>query len=370
MPISILLITGIFPPDSGGPSKFAMEFGIWASQKNLEVGVHTYSDGRDLEGNAYKMSVFRILRSRKIILRYSLMIRSIGRNKSKAISILAVGAFLETYIASIIYRFTYSVKVPGDIVWERARNNKVTDLNFAEFQLEKLNFKYRIFRKLYSNSLKRATKVIVPSRGLYDLCLQWGVKEEKLRLIYNSVEPVDSISVPTDQYEYDLVTICRLASWKGVDELIEYSAKRNFKLVVAGDGPDRERLEVLSKTLGAKVTFMGEISNQSVNQLLRKSRVFVLNSYYEGLPHALVEARVAGLVTVGRAGTGSEEVINDDTDGFLIRPGRPLDATIDLAIGLSAKPTEFTKRARLDSLSRFNRERNFNEILKTIKGNN
>jgi glycosyltransferase involved in cell wall biosynthesis len=115
---------------------------------------------------------------------------------------------------------------------------------------------------------------------------------------------------------------------------------------------------------------MGEISNQSVNQLLRKSRVFVLNSYYEGLPHALVEARVAGLVTVGRAGTGSEEVINDDTDGFLIRPGRPLDATIDLAIGLSAKPTEFTKRARLDSLSRFNRERNFNEILKTIKGNN
>ena len=369
MPTSILLLTGIFPPDSGGPSKFAMEFGVWASQKNLEVVVHTYSNSRDSEANACKMSIFRILRSHKLILRYSLMIRSIGRNRSKAFSILAVGAFLETYIASIIYRFSYSVKVPGDIVWERARNNKVTELDIAEFQLEKLNFKYRIFRKLYSNSLKRATKVIVPSQGLYDLCLQWGVKEEKLRLIYNSVEPVDSISVTTDQHEYDLVTVCRLVSWKGVDELIEYSAKRNFKLAVAGDGPDKERLQVLSKTLDAKVTFMGEISNQSVNQLLSKCRVFVLNSYYEGLPHALVEARVAGLVTVGRAGTGSEEVINDDIDGFLIRPDRPLDTTIDLAIGFSRKPTEFTERARLDSLYRFNKERNFNEILKTVKGN-
>ena len=72
---------------------------------------------------------------------------------------------------------------------------------------------------------------------------------------------------------------------------------------------------------------------------------------------------------MGRAGTGSEEVINDDIDGFLIRPDRPLDTTIDLAIGFSRKPTEFTERARLDSLYRFNKERNFNEILKTVKGN-
>ncbi len=370
MPAPIFLITGIFPPDSGGPSKFAMEFGQWASQKNFKVVIQTYAESRNLHSNIENLEVFRILRSHRLLFRYSLMIRSIGQNQSKATSILAVGAFLETYFASLIYRFTYTVKVPGDIVWERARNNKVTELNVAEFQLEKLNLKYRIFRKLYSNSLKRATRVVVPSRGLYKLCLNWGVKEEKLRLIYNSVEALDLIHSPTDHYEYDLVTVCRLVSWKGVDELIEYSAERNLNLVVAGEGPDRERLETLSKDLGAKVTFLGEISNQLVTQLLSKSRVFVLNSYYEGLPHALVEARVAGMVTVGRAGTGSEEVINDDVDGYLIRSDRPLDATIDLAIASVGKLTQLTQRARLDSLARFNKEHNFNEILKTIQGNN
>jgi glycosyltransferase involved in cell wall biosynthesis len=260
--------------------------------------------------------------------------------------------------------------VPGDIVWEHARNNNVTNLGIAEFQLEKLNFKYRVFRKLYSSSMKKARMVIVPSRGLYNLCIQWGVPREKLHLIYNSVELSESFGVPTGEYEFDLVTICRLAPWKGVDELIHYSAKRNLRLVVAGDGPERARLEYLNKTLDANVTFLGEISNQSVSQLLTKSRIFVLNSYYEGLPHALVEARVAGLVSVGRAGTGSEEVINDDIDGYLIRPDRTLDETLDLAISSMIKSKDFIQRARDDANSRFNKEINFNEIAKIVRVSN
>jgi glycosyltransferase involved in cell wall biosynthesis len=298
------------------------------------------------------------------------MIKSIGRHVSPGDSVLAVGAFLETYISSIIFRFSYTVKVPGDIVWERARNNNVTKLDITEFQLEKLNVKYRVFRKLYSKSLKKARIVIVPSRGLYNLCIQWGVTREKLRLIYNSVELSEPFRVPIGEYKYDLVTVCRLAPWKGVDELIQYSAKRNLRLVVAGDGPDRSKLETLAKTLGAHVTFVGEISSQSVNQLLRESRIFVLNSYYEGLPHALVEARVAGLVSVGRAGTGSEEVINDDIDGYLIRPDRPLDETLDLAIASAVKSKNFIQRAKDDARSRFNKATNFNEISKIIQGSN
>jgi len=370
MPESFLLITGIYPPDSGGPSKFAMEFGVWASRKNIEVTVQTYSNNQNSSANVEKIKVFRILRSHSLPLRYALMIKSIGRHVSPGASVLAVGAFLETYISSIIYRFSYTVKVPGDIVWERARNNNVTKLDITEFQLEKLNFKYRVFRKLYSKSLKKARIVIVPSRGLYNLCIQWSVPREKLILIYNSVELSEPFGVPIGEYKYDLVTVCRLAPWKGVDELIQYSAKRNLRLVVAGDGPDRSKLETLAKTLGADVTFVGEISSQSVNQLLKESRIFVLNSFYEGLPHALIEARVAGLVSVGRAGTGSEEVIDDDLGGYLIRPDRPLDETLDLAFASVLKSKVFIQRARDDASSRFNKVINFDEISKIIQGQN
>ena len=368
MPESLLLVTGIFPPDSGGPAKFAMDFGSRLSQKNTSVTVLTYSDKMSPIESAGRIQVYRILRSRLLPFRYSLMIRAIGRNVSAKTSVLAVGAFLETYLASKIYRFSYTVKVPGDIVWERARNNKITNLGIAEFQLQELNLKYKLFRRLYSDSLKSARKVIVPSRGLYNLCLQWGVPQDNLCLIYNSVAPPETLGITSGEYEFDLVTVCRLAPWKGVDELIQYSASRDLRLVVAGDGPDRRRLETLAKTLGAKVTFLGEVSSQSVKELLSKSKIFVLNSYYEGLPHALVEARVAGLISVGRAGTGSEEVINDDIDGYLIRPNRPLDTTIDLAISTTAKSNEFVQRAKDDAASRFNEAVNFNEIYKVIQG--
>ena len=368
MPESILLVTGIFPPDSGGPSKFSMDFGIWAASKNTEVVVQTYSDKRNSMEQIGPIRVFTIPRSRTLAYRYALMIHGIGQKVSQNTAVLTAGAFLETYIASLMYRFSYVAKVPGDIVWERARNNKITNLGISEFQNQKLTYKYRLFRKLFSNSLKRARLVIVPSQGLYDLCLNWGVQQERLRLVYNSVEYKKASAVRTGEYEYDLVTICRLAPWKGVDELIAYCAERNFRMAVAGDGPDRSRLEKLAQTLDAKVTFMGIVSSESIFHLLNISKIFVLNSYYEGLPHALVEARVAGTISVGRSGTGSEEVINDDVDGYLIRPDRPLETTLDLAISSVTNSNLFTQKAKDDANARFNKETNFREIARLIRG--
>jgi glycosyltransferase involved in cell wall biosynthesis len=98
-----------------------------------------------------------------------------------------------------------------------------------------------------------------------------------------------------------------------------------------------------------------------------RSRIFALNSYYEGLPHALVEARVAGVLTVGRAGTGSEEVINDDLDGFLIRSDRPLDETLDTAFAILPDSQEMITRAKSDSSHRFNKATNFASILDEIQ---
>lgn len=366
---SVLLITGIFPPDSGGPSKFAFEFGKWSSRNDIDLAVLTYSDKIESAEDVGDMKVSRILRSNWLPIRYIKMIWAIGNKISPNVAVFAVGAFLETYAASIIYRFKYVAKVPGDIVWERAQNNSLTELSIDDFQLKKLNLKYKMFRKLYSNSLKRASKVIVPSLGLYNLCLFWGVKKENIHIIYNSIDSIGYSKIPTINPEYELVTVCRLVPWKGVAEVIEYAAKRNLKLAVVGDGPEREKLFSLADSLNAKVTFTGNIAPSLVNQILQKSRIFVLNSNYEGLPHALVEARLAGLISVGRAGTGSEEVINDGVDGYLVREDRPLETTLDLAFSQSGSKNDFVEKAKADSNSRFNKEINYLETSKVIMGN-
>lgn len=366
MPQSLLLITGIFPPDSGGPAKFAAEFGNWAYENGTNVLIQTYSTNTHSYQALSPLKVGCVSRSTTILFRYFKMVKAIGGRVSGETSVLAIGAFLETYLSSIIFRFSYVAKVPGDIVWERARNNGLTKSNIENFQNESLSIKYRIFRDLYSRSLKRADYVIVPSMGLLNLCRSWGIPVSKIRLIYNSVESLDIPSIATSGTRYDLVTVCRLTSWKGVDEIIHYVSNSDVTLCVVGDGPERFKLEALATTLRADVEFVGEVSHEKVYELIQQSKVFVLNSYYEGLPHALVEARAAGKLSVGRAGTGSAEVIHDDVDGLLIRSDRSLTETLDLALELESNATKMTSLAKLDSQERFNKVKNYPEILNLV----
>lgn len=366
MPKKLLIITGIYPPDTGGPAKFAEEFRCWLDNENVEVEVLTYSDSMTKDFPKFGIGISRIPRDLSLPRRTWKLVGRIGSLLDSNKEVLAIGAFIETYLASIIHRFSYVAKVPGDIVWERARNNRVTNSDIESFQSQPLNFKYKIYRTLYTNSLKRAKVVIVPSMGLYKLCIKWGISESKLRLIYNSVETSSDLVGKKTRKAYDLVTVCRLVPWKGVDELIAYVAARKLRLLVVGDGPERPQLQALANSLRADVIFEGDVSHQKVLELLLESSLFVLNSQYEGLPHALIEARVMGVLSVARAGTGSDEVINDDQDGFLVRPNRSLKETLDIAIQIQPEADSMIALAKEDSLKRFSQAANFPQILELL----
>jgi glycosyltransferase involved in cell wall biosynthesis len=363
----LLIISGIFPPETGGPAKFSADFASWCASNGNKVSVITYrNDSNQLNLPDLDYNVVPALKSASLIKTYILMINTIRRNVTMDVPILAVGAFLETYFASLMYKFKYVVKVPGDIVWERARNNRVTNLDIASFQTAKLPLKYKIYRFLYTHSLVRASLVIVPSKGLRDLCIMWGVQEEKISLIYNSVNIEKYLTLAHTKKVFDVLTVCRLVPWKGVDEVIQYCSVRGLKLAIAGDGPERFSLESLAESNQAKVSFLGNIPEEEVLNVMGKSKVFVLNSSYEGLPHALIEARAASLISVARGGTGSAEVIHDDVDGFLVRRDRNFTETMDLALSSADQASEFGLFASLDAKNRFDREQNFQRIFNTI----
>lgn len=363
----LLIISGIFPPDPGGPAKFASDYAEWAFQNGSSVKVISYVDDVRVSLPLPGKKFLGVSRDSKILIRYLKMINMIVESAQREDRIIAVGAFLETYIASIFKRFKYVAKVPGDIVWERARNNKITNLDIYDFQAFELPHKYRVFRYLFTKSLKRASLVIVPSEGLFHLCILWGVPQSRLRLIQNSVDLSKFSTFKRDSFEFDVLTVCRLVPWKGVDELIEVCAKLKLRLAVAGDGPERTRLEELSQRLGFDVKFFGDVPESKILELLGNTKIFVLNSHYEGLPHALVEARAAGLVSVAREGTGSAEVIHDGEDGFLVGNTRNLTEAIKMAINEFDSSSHMGQLASRDARARFDRERNFEKISRVLE---
>ena len=359
----ICIVSGIYPPDSGGPAQFAYEFGNWLKSSGKSVSVISYTDHEQGFFSQSDVEISLISRTSSLLVRYVRFLRAVLRYKKLGYDFFAVGAFIEIFAAKILFRINYIAKVPGDIVWERARNKAETHLGISDFQASPFRVRYRIFRKLYSSSLRAATKVIVPSKGLYKLCESWGVQNQNLHLVYNSIN-VQKFDVNTNWVpKYDVLTVCRLTPWKGVAELIELCSELQFSLLIVGDGPERERLVNLAKAVGCEAVFLGNIPSELMPDIYKDAHVFVLNSDYEGLPHALVEARAAGCLSIAKAGTGSEEVIHHGEDGFLINSQLELKTFLQAAQRPNVLHTRFRELARVDALNRFSQDRNFPAIL-------
>ena len=96
--------------------------------------------------------------------------------------------------------------------------------------------------------------MITPSKHLKSDVNNWGVKKEKIKVIYNGTEIIPINSESLDIKNIKLITVGRLAPFKNIDRII-MSLKQidfednNIKLFIVGDGPERQNLEILVKKL-------------------------------------------------------------------------------------------------------------------------
>jgi len=127
-----------------------------------------------------------------------------------------------------------------------------------------------------------------------------------------------------------LITVGRLYPVKGVEYLIKSinllkETNNNFKLLIIGDGAERNNLEKLSEELNNKdyIEFRGKIPNEEIPLYLRASDIFILPSLSEGFPNALLEAMASGLPVVATKIRGLNEIVEDGVNGFLVNPRSP-----------------------------------------------
>jgi glycosyltransferase involved in cell wall biosynthesis len=122
-----------------------------------------------------------------------------------------------------------------------------------------------------------------------------------------------------------VLTVARLNKQKGLEYLITAAARLPDTLfVIAGEGPDREALEVQARALNAadRVTFLGHRGD--VLELLAACDLFVLPSLSEGLPVSVLEAMAAGKPVVATAIGGTDEAVLHQETGLLVPPGDPV----------------------------------------------
>jgi glycosyltransferase involved in cell wall biosynthesis len=362
--LNVILLSGIYPPASGGPAVFTARYYKWLKTIGVQTKVITYSNS-----NAPSNDVLMIPSRNSKIVKFIFFVLTLIKNTNRHSVVLANGCFLEVFFFGLLTGRKYVLKIPGDPLWEKSRNLGWTTATIEDFQNQRLHWRQQFLRILYNGSIKNASYIIAPSSQLAKLSIQWGANPENVHIIYNCVDPKvfrsDARLVKTN----DLITICRLVPWKGLHELILVASKSNLSLTIVGSGPILQELIDLSNKSKARVKFIGDVQNSEIVEYLLKSRVFVLNSEFEATAYSLLEAKMLGIPVVAKKSGGSAEVINQGIDGFLYSPGEKLDLKdcISELIGNPIKAEEIARQGRIDALDRFNQDINFPKILKVLK---
>ena len=175
--------------------------------------------------------------------------------------------------------------------------------------------------------LVNSAAVIVLSNS-WKRWVQGIVADANIRCIYNPVRiPDDSATGPCGAANSRLLFMGQLGDRKGVADLLHALAAirsqfPNVQLTCGGDG-DREKFHRLAVELGIGdvVRFPGWVVGSDKEQLIARAACFVLPSYHEGLPMAILEAMAAGVPVVATRVGGIPEAVTDGGEGFLIEPG-------------------------------------------------
>jgi len=173
-----------------------------------------------------------------------------------------------------------------------------------------------------------ASRVVAVSDFIRQQVLR--LSEREVSVIYNGADeavfrPRDRMQVrktmnlPPDRKIISYVG--RIFDAKGIFELLE--AMRQIAhlqpvLLLAGQGPHRERAETFAKEASLDVRFLGLLDPAGVSDVLAASDVMALPSYYEGMPVVVSEAMLSGRTVVATPVGGVPEVVRDGETGMIV----------------------------------------------------
>ena len=334
-PLSILIASGTFHPDAGGPPTYLLTLGRELVERGHRVRVVTYGDEPRVRRH-YPYPVTRIPRGRPVPSRLALFAHEVYWQGRHADLLYVNDYGLPAMVANSLLRKPLAMKIVGDFAWEYSVRHGLVpaDESIDHFQTRRYGPLVKAVRLMQSTYARRADAIVAPSPYVRDYVAGWGVDRSRIRVVYNAVSDPTAgldedrataraaLGLPADAAV--ILTVARLTAWKGVDTLIRALPalrvrRPNAVLVIVGDGPDRARLEGLaSEAPPGSVRFAGEVPHREVARRLVAADVLALCSGYEGLSHVLLEAMAAGVPVVASDVGGNRALVRDGENGLLV----------------------------------------------------
>lgn len=289
----VLITSGIYIPDIGGPAIFVDAISNYLKSKNIPNEIITLAEIE--KPFIVKKNLIKIKRNLPKLLRTILLIYFITSRSFKSKKVLCCGLIFESFVANIMMKRKLVYRFVGDSIWEKY----IGPENSNNFFKREYNFKLDLLFKLRNFILKNYSLIVTPSNFLKKyLKNNLGLKKSKI-LVINNFPPISSKSIIKEDKNFyinkknlKLITLSRLVNWKNIDKLIKALKDiKNIELHILGTGPEEKNLKKLVKHQNMKnIKFHGFKDRKSCLSILKSGDCFVQLSSYEGMSFSILEA--------------------------------------------------------------------------------
>lgn len=305
--MNVLVITGLYPPEIGGPATYAKRLADYLPDHGITVSVLPFSQVRGYpKFIRHMMFTWRIFRS--------------GRTADVLYAQDPVSVGFPTAIANVFLRKPFLLKIVGDYAWEQGVQRFGVRDTLDDFVKKPQRFSVRIFQWVQRYTANAAGRIIVPSNYLKSIVLAWEVRTP-VTVVYNGISrqkpPENTPKMPENRR---FLSVGRLVSWKGFEALIRVFSElpEEYTLNIVGDGPLKNDLAKLidQQGLGNRIQLRGRMSREALTNSYTQYIALLLNTNYEGFSHQIIEAMAAGLPVITTPVGGNTEIISDRKNGL------------------------------------------------------
>jgi glycosyltransferase involved in cell wall biosynthesis len=276
----------------------------------------------DHEPSERPVPVESIARGRPFVVRYPQVAVAGFRLARRADVVYATATYAAAAAASVAAQRPLVAKLVSDPAYERARRYGLFAGSLEAFQSDN-STRVLPLKLLRTASLRRARRLVVPSRYLADIAAKWGLDRSRIEVLTNPAPPpIDVEPMPLETGTF--VFVGRLTEQKALSVALAAIAEvEGARLTLVGDGPERASLERRARELELedRVRFLGSLPRNDALRYLAGARAAVLSSAWENLPHAAVEALAVGTPVVSTRVGGVPEVVRDGENGLLVPAG-------------------------------------------------
>jgi len=324
--VKIVVVSGIWPPDVGGPASHAPALAEALLEAGHTVEVVTTAD-RTPAPRPYPLRW--VARGRPAPLRHLAVVREVRSAARGADRVYATTMVRRAALGAALARRPLVVKLVADEAYERERRAGRFAGTLEQFQAERGGLRVRLLRATRTAALRRASRVLVPSAYLRAIALGWGLDPARTTVVANPAPEVpvhptrDEARAALGIEGFALGVAGRLTEQKALEDTLAALARvPRVALLVLGDGPERAALErrAAQLDLSDRVRFLGAGTRDDVIVLFRAVDAALLTSAWENLPHTLLEALAAGTPVIATAVGGIPEVVRDGENGLLVPP--------------------------------------------------